>query len=466
MIRLFRVFVPTSVVALLLSEVILIYSCYITATYLFLLTDVDAAVFLTEDGGFIRISLVVVVLVAGFYLNDMYTRLRIRSRMMLLQQVCLVLGVAFLSQALLSYADRDWILPHWVMIYGSLFVLVLVPAWRILFSSAVVAAMGAQNVLFLGSSPVLSRIAGHLTTHPELGQIPIGYLDEASDDEEDSMGELPRLGGLEDVKAAVAEQKPDRIVVGMTERRNRLPVQQLLDLLFAGITVEEGAATYEATFGRVCARELRPSQLIFTGALGPHQGSVALQSLYSPLIALVGAVIALPVMGVVAVLVKLSSPGSILLRQRRVGLRGAEFTVFKFRSMYENAEAGTGAVWATRDDPRITPIGRWLRKLRLDELPQLFNVIRGEMSLVGPRPERPEFVRILSEQIPYYRQRHSVKPGITGWAQINHKYGDTIEDTNIKLEYDLYYIKNLSPSLDVYIAFHTFKVMVLSRGAQ
>ena len=169
---------------------------------------------------------------------------------------------------------------------------------------------------------------------------------------------------------------------------------------------------------------------------------------------------------VVALLVRLSSPGPILYRQTRVGLGGVPFEVFKFRSMSANAEAGTGAVWATKEDPRITPVGRWLRKLRLDELPQFLNVVRGEMAVAGPRPERPEFCKILEETIPFYKHRHSVKPGITGWAQINHNYTDTIEDSMTKLEYDLYYIKHLTPSLDVYILFHTLKVMLLSRGSR
>jgi lipopolysaccharide/colanic/teichoic acid biosynthesis glycosyltransferase len=156
----------------------------------------------------------------------------------------------------------------------------------------------------------------------------------------------------------------------------------------------------------------------------------------------------------------------VLYRQRRVGINGHTFTLYKFRSMYADAEARTGAVWATVDDPRITPVGRWLRKLRLDELPQLWNVVKGDMAIVGPRPERPEFVDLLAHQIPYYRQRLAVKPGITGWAQINHKYGDTELDAMIKLEYDLYYIKNVAPALDFYIIFHTMKVMLLSRGAQ
>jgi lipopolysaccharide/colanic/teichoic acid biosynthesis glycosyltransferase len=153
-------------------------------------------------------------------------------------------------------------------------------------------------------------------------------------------------------------------------------------------------------------------------------------------------------------------------RQVRVGLNGAPFTVYKFRSMRVDAESKTGAVWAVKDDPRVTKVGKWLRRLRLDETPQLLNVLRGEMSLVGPRPERPEFVKSLSEQIPFYTYRHCVKPGITGWAQINYKYGDTLEDTIIKLEYDLYYIKNLALWLDTFIIFHTLKVMLFSETAQ
>ena len=177
-------------------------------------------------------------------------------------------------------------------------------------------------------------------------------------------------------------------------------------------------------------------------------------------------ILTFPLMLLVALAVRLTSPGPILLRQKRVGRGDVVFTVYKFRSMYADAETRTGAVWATRNDPRITPVGRFIRRVRLDEIPQLFNVLKGEMAIAGPRPERPEFVKTLNETIPYYRQRHCVKPGITGWAQINYKYGDTIEDTIAKLEYDLYYIKNMSVSLDAYIFFHTLKTMLLSRGAQ
>ena len=462
MIRLFRVFLPTSVVALAISEIAVLFSCYISATYLFLLIDVDPEVFLYEEGGFLRISIVVAVLVAGFYFNDLYTQLHVRSRMALVQQVCLVLGIAFLMQALLSYGSTGLILPRRVMVYGSAMVLVLVPLWRMAYSKIVEKAIGSERVLFLGSSEVVRELVQQFGVRRVLGVSPIGYVDDA----EDAVPGIPHLGRLEEFAEVVARHQPNRIVVGMSERRSVMPVRKMLEVRLSGIMIEEAAQAFETAFGRVNTKELRPSQLIFSSEVGPSPNSLALQSIYSWIIAAAGTVVTLPLMVLAAILVRLSSPGPVLLRQVRVGLNGKNFTVYKFRSMYQDAEARTGAVWATKNDPRITPIGRFLRKFRLDELPQFFNVLRGDMAIVGPRPERPEFVKALTEQIPYYRQRHCVKPGITGWAQINHGYTDTVEDTIVKLEYDLYYIKYISPSLDLYIILNTFKTMLLSHGAQ
>jgi sugar transferase (PEP-CTERM system associated) len=461
MIRLFRVFVPASVVALLFAEIVLIFCCYILP--ILLLTDEDLEVFLLYDGGFTRVALVVASVLFGLYFLDLYTNLRVKSNIMLVQQLCLVVGVVFLGQALINYIDPLLSLPQTVVIAGSALVLTALPLWRILYSSVVLRGVGAQRILFAGNSPVVAEIANRLIERPELGFNPIGYL---ADQESATLLPVPQLGVLKDLREVVAHTHPDRIVVGLSERRQRLPVYDLLDLRLSGIPIEEVASTYEMAFGRVCTSELKPSQLIFSAELGPRRHSVRLQRLYSFLIALVGTIVTAPLMMMVAILIKLTSPGPILYRQTRVGHRDVPFTVYKFRSMRADAEAKTGAVWAKTDDPRITRFGKWMRKVRLDELPQFFNVLRGDMSIVGPRPERPEFVKTLNEQIPFYRQRHCVKPGITGWAQINHKYGDSLEDTIIKLEYDLYYIKNLAPSLDAYIIFHTLKVMLLSRGAQ
>jgi sugar transferase (PEP-CTERM system associated) len=463
MIRLFRVFVPSSVVALLVSEVILIYTCYVVATFIVLYEDPQ--VFLFDDNGLGRIALVVTCIIVGIYFHDLYEQLRVKSRILLFQQMGVVVGIAFLVQALLGYLRlRDLLLPTWLMIIGSAMVLVLLPAWRIFYSGVVFKATGLERVLFLGTSAVVQEIGRHFAEHPETGFTVIGYVDNVENGVEISGGKI--LGPISELRQIVDGLKPDRIVVGMTERRERLPVNQLLDLRLSGIPIEDALTTYEATFGRISTRELRPSQLIFSTELGPNPGRVMLQSLYSMTIAMVGAAVMAPVMLLVAGLVRITSPGPALFRQQRVGKNDVVFTLYKFRSMYRDAEASSGAVWAKQDDPRITPAGRWLRRLRLDELPQLFNVLKGEMSIVGPRPERPEFVTELSQRIPYYRQRHCVKPGITGWAQINHKYGDSIEDTITKLEYDLYYIKNLAPALDAFIMFHTAKVMLLSRGAR
>ncbi len=465
MLRLFRVFVPTSVVALLFSEAILIFSCYVVST--FLLQDVDAGMFfLVEELGWARIAFVVLCIMFGVYFHDLYTKFRIHSRLLLLQQLSLIIGIAFFTQALLVYAKRPgWTLPKTVMFPGSGMTLIALPLWRILYERVAVRALGWQRILFLGESSLVKEISEHLGEHPELGFRVIGYLKNQVEPDGGTLT-IPLLGELGDIEAIVKRYRPDRIVVGMSERRQRLPVDELLKLRFSGIHIEDALTTYETTFGRICTRQLRPSQLIFSAELGPRPKSVFIQSMYSLVFAVFGTILTLPLMLLTAALVKLSSPGPVLFRQNRIGLNGAPFIVFKFRSMYADAEARTGAVWASKDDPRITPVGKWIRRLRLDELPQFFNVLRGEMSIVGPRPERPEFVDLLLKSIPYYPQRLCVKPGITGWAQINHKYGDTVEDTITKLEYDLYYIKNLAPALDAYIMFQTLKIMLLSRGAQ
>jgi len=441
-------------------ETLVLASCYIAAARLVI--DEDVVFYLIYDGGWLRIAVVVAAVQMGLYFQDLYEHLRPRSQLFLAQQVSLALGAVFLLQAVLGYGRSTLELNKWVMIYGSLLILVVLPLWRVAFFSVVSKALPPEKLLFLGGSSTLRGIATRLRERPELGSQVVGYLSATPVE----LPETPWLGDLEQLQQIVELHRPARIVVGLTESRGRLPMQQLLDLRFSGIQIEEATTAFESVFGRVSIPDLRPSQLIFSGDMGPRRWMVQLQHLYSTVLGLIGMLITLPVMAAVALVVKFSSPGPILFRQTRVGLHGKTFVLYKFRSMYADAEARTGAVWATKDDPRITPVGRWLRRLRLDELPQFFNVIRNEMSLVGPRPERPEFSEMLNEKIPFYKQRHWVKPGITGWAQINHKYGDTIEDSMVKLEYDLYYIKHLSPALDGYIIFHTIKVMLLSRGAQ
>lgn len=461
--RLSRFFGPSGVFALLVCEIFLILTAYVLA--FILVVRVDPLVFLLHNKGLLRIGIVIGTLLLSFYFQDMYEDLRVRSRVMLVQQVALAFGIAFIVQTVLNYVSRELLLPRWVMFTGSAIAVVAVIGWRIFYSHFLESAIHAERVVFLGISRLAREIDQRFTEKPQLGMTGIGYIGDHNDND-CGIPESMILGPLEDLRRIIEEKRPDRIVVALPEHRLPLPHSDLLDLKFSGIVVQDAPSAYEAAFERVCVRELHPSELLFSEVLGPRPGTVFLQSLYSTAIGAVLLLVTAPVSLLVALLVKLTSRGPILFRQTRVGLRGSVFVLYKFRSMYQDAEAGTGAVWAAKDDPRVTPLGRWLRKYRLDEIPQIVNVLKGDMSIVGPRPERPEFVERLIEQIPFYRQRLCVKPGLTGWAQINHKYGDTLEDTVTKLEYDLYYIRHLTPTLDAYIMLHTLKVILLGKGAQ
>ncbi len=430
MIRLFNIAIPSSILALVLSEAVIVFSCYVLATFLVLTTSTE--VFLTEEGGFWHIGIVVAVILMGLYFNNLYDNYRVRSRILLVQQFCVVLGVAFLLQALLNYGSWNVVLlPKWAMMYGSLMTLAVLPPWRMLFSNLVGKAVGARRLLFLGSSPDVRQITLRMAERPELGLAAIGYLDNDPKIKSGLSGWY-RLGAIADLDRVVAAESPDMIVV--SEKRH-LPVESLISLGESGMHIQEAAATYETIFSRVSTRDLDPARIIFSDELEPRPWSMRLHSAYSFLIAGIAAVVTLPVMAAAAVCLKASQPGPILLRQTLVGLNGKCFTALKFHC------------------PKLN----WFRRLRLDELPLLFNVLRGEMSVVGPRPERPEFAARLQERIPYYDQRHRVKPGIIGWAQINREASDVTGDALVELEYDLYYVKNLAVSLDTYIVLHTIK---------
>jgi sugar transferase (PEP-CTERM system associated) len=245
-----------------------------------------------------------------------------------------------------------------------------------------------------------------------------------------------------------------------------LPVEELLELRLGGVRVEEATSWLEKISGRIEVEQLYPSWLIFTEGFRFSVFFRIVRRVLNFSVALLALVVSLPLLPFIVLAVKLDSPGPVLYRQQRVGRRGKIFYCYKFRTMRQDAEADTGATWATDNDPRVTRIGKVLRISRLDEIPQLWCVLKGDMHFVGPRPERPEFVEWLSQEIPYYGVRHVVRPGITGWAQVQYKYGNTKEDAREKLQYDLFYIKNASIGLDLLIMFQTIKIVVLGRGAQ
>jgi sugar transferase (PEP-CTERM system associated) len=264
----------------------------------------------------------------------------------------------------------------------------------------------------------------------------------------------------------VRGRRVHRVIVAMPDRRGTLPVEELLDLRLIGVKVEEATSWLERISGKIEVEHLYPSWLIFADGFRFSSFFRFLRRVVNFTVALVALVAAVPLLPFIFLAVKLGSPGPVLYRQQRVGRQGKSFYCYKFRTMRQDAEADTGATWATDDDPRITKVGKFLRISRLDEIPQLWCVLKGDMHFVGPRPERPEFVEWLSREIPYYGVRHVVRPGITGWAQVQYKYGNTLDDAREKLQYDLFYIKNASLGLDVLILFQTVKIVVLGRGAQ
>src|SRR5450432_2551192 len=392
--RLFKVFIPVGTLTLLISEIILVCSAFIIASYIDL--DVDPTVFLLDDGGLVRIVLVIVIILFGLHFHDLYSQFYVKSRIVLFQQLCLVMGIAFLLQGLIAYVAPGMRVPIKVMMWGSGIAIAAIYSWRIFFSAVAINVVGRDRLLLVGGSPLLEDIGRHIAEHPQLGLEVAGYVDDQHETG-DILAGGAKLGPMIALREIVRATQPGRVVVGMFERRNRMPVTDLLDLRFAGHIIEEVANTYERVCGRVSLKELRPSQLIFSGELGPRPQNLVIQRVSNAAVAVIVLIVSFPIAVLTALAVRVSSPGPILYRQVRVGLDGALFTVYKFRSMRVDAEAATGAVWAVKDDPRVTGVGRFIRQVRFDELPQLYNVLKGEMSIVGPLPERPEWRnRILS----------------------------------------------------------------------
>jgi lipopolysaccharide/colanic/teichoic acid biosynthesis glycosyltransferase len=439
MFSFFRTLFSTRVLSLLIPDALLIFSAYILTAYWSV--GADPSVFLFYDNGLAEIAVAAAGMLAGLQLNKLYAQPGVRSKLRLLQQLALAMGITFLWESLLGYMRISGVLlPPMIMVVGSGLALPALLVWRIFYSAVLLKGFGPQRVLFYGTNTAVLETSRSLTAHPEFGLATAGYID----DERQAGTPLdgaPVLGATADLERIVSAVRPDRIVVGVSDRRRGLPFATLLDLQFRGVEIQPIGELYELACERVCVAELMPSQLIFSGELGARRGAVALQAIYSNLAALAGLLLLAAVFVPVALAIKRTSPGPVLEARSRLGLNLVPFTLLRFR--------------CRRADGSLTGPGRWLRRLHLDALPQLINVIRGEMSLVGPRPHQPEFIPVLMEQMPYYGQRHAVRPGILGWSQLNCDYGRRVRDAREALEYDLYYIKHLSPALDAYIILHS-----------
>lgn len=422
---------------------------------------------MANEQGWWKAALIAAVCQLCLYYSDLYDLRVVADRRELFVRAIQSLGAASVILAVFYYIFPDLILGRGVFFISAAFVVVIIIGWRVAFEWIAKRARPTERLLLVGTGVAAVGLALELhERRQELGVDIVGFVDPDQSKVGESLVNPGIIGVIDDIPAIVRHCDVDRVVVSLADARGKLPMAKLLDMKLAGVQFDHLATVYEEYTGKIAVENLRPSWLIFSEGFRKSRALVSTKRLADVVASALGLLVGAPIMLLAAAAVKMTSPGPVFYHQARVGEHGVNFQVHKFRSMRRDAEAATGAVWAVAGkDPRVTAVGRFLRRSRLDELPQLWNVLVGEMSLVGPRPERPEFVQNLTEQIPFYGQRHVVKPGVTGWAQVRYAYGASVEDSMEKLQYDLFYIKNLSLALDIYIILETLKTVLMRRGS-
>ena len=450
---------------LIACETVLIVGAVVAAAYV-RLGDKAWEVLVLDDGP-AKALLIAVITQVCLYYADLYNLRLLSDRRELFIRILNALASASLVLATLYFWMPALVIGRGVFVIAALFVMTLVIGWRVAFEWASRRVRPSERLLLVGTNAGAVDLARELyARRHELGVEIVGFIDPDPARLGAPVLNPGVIGSVEDIPSIVRARRVHRVVVSLADARGKLPMDKLLELRLDGVNFDHLATLYEEYTGKIAVENLRPSWFIFSEGFRKTRWSTAAKRMLDVVLAGAGLVIALPMLILVALAVKLTSPGPVLYHQRRVGRHGQLFTIHKFRSMKHNAEATTGAVWASKQgDTRVTSVGNVLRRARLDELPQLWNVLKGDMSLVGPRPERPEFVRHLTEQIAFYGQRHIVRPGLTGWAQVRYTYGASTEDALQKLQYDLFYIKHMSVALDLFIILSTVKTVVLRRGA-
>ena len=415
-------------------------------------------------GAFWKITVATAVCALCFYYNDLYDLTIVHSKTELLVRVMRAAGTAAVALAATTVVVPAVNIGHGVFLTSVGLLLIVIPAWRIAFDGVTRDPHLEERVLLVGTGSIARLIAWQIQNQHDFAYRIVGYLAESSEADADDL-QLPLLGCALDVARLAALHQVDRVVIAISDRRGHLPIQELLRAKLSGVRIEDAATTYERITGKILTDGIAPSWFIFSDGFRASRTTRVLKRLIDLAMAAAGLVLAAPLMLLTALAIRLDSPGPVFYKQERVGENDRLFTLCKFRSMRSDAEK-SGPMWATSGDNRVTRVGRFIRLTRLDELPQLLNVLRGDMSFVGPRPERPYFVQQLTAQIPFYAERHALKPGVTGWAQVRYRYGSSIEDAMEKLRYDLYYIKHLSIAFDLTIVVDTVKVILCAKGAQ
>ena len=472
MIRLFNVYYPVRTLVLLIGEALIVWTSFLLGAIL--VFPGDYYLVMNDHGGYVKILIVTILVLLCSHLFDLYDTARLTTKGELYFRLLMVPAlVAFVLAGVLKVRP-DFALGNGVVtdlpvgnaasgtesaaVVGLLILTVALIGWREGYAWLIQLPILIERVYVLGTGERAQRLVLGLRQNPEIGVEVASWTGKLE-------GAVTKESVAVHLMDVVSKQKVHRVIVAMPDRRGTIPMQELLDLRMQGVKIEESATWLERISGKIEVENLYPSWLVFGDGFRRSTVFRMMRRVISVVIAFFGLIFSLPLVPFVMLAIKLDSKGPVLYRQRRVGKGGKTFDVIKFRTMRQDAEK-SGPQWAGNNDPRVTRIGRFLRMSRLDEIPQLWCVLKGEMAFVGPRPERPEFVEWLSREIPYYRVRHMVRPGLTGWAQVKYKYGSTVEDAREKLQYDLFYIKNASIGLDLLIMFQTVKTVLLKRGAQ
>jgi sugar transferase (PEP-CTERM system associated) len=457
LIRLFNVYYPIRTLILLLGEALIVWTSFLLAAVVELRED--SYLVLNYEGGYVKLFIVTGVVLLCSHWFDLYDTARLNTKGELYFRLLMVPGLLAFVMAGISYLRPDFLLGGGSSALGLLILTFALVGWRLGYGWLVQLPILVERVYVLGTGERAQRVVQGLRQNPEIGVEIASWT-----------GKLEGAVSLESVAAHLMEvvnkQRVHRVIVAMPDRRGTIPMPELLQLRMQGVKIEDATSWLEKISGKIEVDNLYPSWLVFSDGFRRSATFIVVRRFISIAISLIGLILAAPLIPVIMLAIRLDSQGPVFYTQARVGKAGQVFKVVKFRTMRQDAEAANGPQWAGDNDPRVTRVGRFLRASRLDEIPQLWCVLKGDMAFVGPRPERPEFIEWLSKEIPFYGVRHMVRPGVTGWAQVKYKYGSTVEDSREKLQYDLYYIKNASIGFDLLIMFLTVKTVLLRRGAQ
>jgi len=465
MLRFFKQYYPIRNILFVVGEGLFIYVSFLLASWIILGADT------VYPGSwiFLKVFLITIICQICLYYNDLYNLKIVAKFNELAWRLVQALGFTAILLALVYIIFPGAIIGKGIFILSIFFVILLVVFWRFCYKFIINRGFFNQKILLLGSADLIKDIKREIDERKDCGYAVAAEFPEKNKDENPKNNEKleflcgERYEGLAEIAKFLGIKK---IIAAFKEKRQAFPTKELLKCRVGGIEVVDGNSFYEMLTGKLFVEQVNPSWLIFAEGFQKSRIRLSLKRILDLILSVIMLIMFSPLILITALLIKIDSKGPVFFSQKRVGENRKEYRVHKFRSMVYDAEKESGPVWCTEEDDRVTRVGRILRKYRIDELPQLWNVLKGEMSFVGPRPEREFFVKELEGTVPYYGVRFTVKPGITGWAQVCYSYGSSVEDAIEKLNYELFYIKNMSSLMDLMIILRTIKIVLLGRGAR